>query len=67
MNEVITRPALRETLRNMEIGEMISIAFEVTKPRILRNCASILGTEMGRRYSVHADRHVQMTKVTRHE
>ena len=67
MNEVITRPAVRETLRNMEIGEMIAIAFAVTKPSVLRNCASILGTELGRRYSIHADRKVQMSEITRHE
>ena len=67
MNEVITKPAVRATLLKMEIGEMISIAFDVSKPHILRNCASILGTETGRRYSVHADRHIQMSQVTRHE
>lgn len=67
MTELVRQINVAATLKQMQVGETIAICFDVIKPSILRTSACRLGSETGRKYSVSADRNLQISEVTRHE
>ena len=56
MEMIITKPALRETMRKLGKGKDLEIPAGLYSGNVIRNCASILGAALGRRYVVHYDR-----------
>ena len=62
---MVTKESMRATLVEMEPGKEIEISLSVRSYNTIRNCASILGVEMGRRYSVTLVRQDNSCKVTR--
>lgn len=49
----------------MKVGQEVKIPFRMYGYNSVRNCASLLGLDMCRRYSVSVDRAARQTKVTR--
>lgn len=62
---MVTKISVRATLKEMQAGEEVKIPFRLSRYNSVRNCASLLGQDMGRRYSVSVDRTAEQTKVTR--
>ena len=62
---MVTKISMRATLMQMKTGQEVKIPFRMYGYNSVRNCASLLGLDMGRRYSVSVDRAAGQTKVTR--
>lgn len=62
---MVQKESMRATLVEMEPQDVVSIPLEARKYNYVRNCASILGLQLSRRYSVSLDRESRCTKVTR--
>ena len=62
---MVTKISMRATLARMAAGEVITIPLKLRGYNSVRNCASLLGTELGRQYSVSVDRAAGQSKVTR--
>lgn len=57
--------SMRATLKAMEVGEVVRIPLGTRGYNSVRNCASLLAGELGRKYSVNIDRQSAESKVTR--
>lgn len=62
---MISRISMRATMAQMKKGEVITIPLRIRGYNSIRNCASLLGSDMGRKYSVSIDRAAAHCKVTR--
>jgi len=62
---MVTKISMRATLAKMKPGEVLTIPNRMRGYNSVRNCASLLGSELGRKYSVNVDRSADSTKVTR--
>ena len=62
---MVKTTSMRGTFVLMNPGDTVSISLQDRKYNTIRNCASILGVEMGRRYSVTLVRQDNSCKVTR--
>lgn len=62
---MITKPSLRATLLAMELGDVEHIPSDMYSGATVRNCASNLGYDLLRKFSVHVDRTARCYTVTR--
>lgn len=62
---MVTKISMRATLAQMKAGDAITIPLRVRGYNSVRNCASLLGSEMGRKYSVSVNRTDANCKITR--
>lgn len=62
---MVTKISMRATLAQMEAGETLTIPMEMRSYNAVRNCASLLGLELGRKYSVSVSRESRSANVTR--
>ena len=62
---MVTKESMRATLVEMEPGKEIEISLSVRSYNTIRNCASLLGGDLGRKYSVAVNRAAGVCKVTR--
>lgn len=62
---MVTKISMRATLAQMSKGESLEIPLKVRGYNSVRNCASLLGYDLGRKYSVAVDRLGDVCKVTR--
>ena len=62
---MVSKISMRATMAQMKAGESITIPMRIRCYNSVRNCASLLGSDLGRKYSVSVDRAAQTTKVTR--
>lgn len=56
---------MRTAMRQMEPGQEMEISLRYKGYASIRNCASLLGLDLGRKYSVTLKREARMCKVTR--
>lgn len=62
---MVQKISMRATLVQMKPGQEVTIPIRVRNSNSVRNCASTLGTDLGRKYSVSVDREARTCKVTR--
>ena len=62
---MVTKISMRATMAQMKAGESIVIPMRIRGYNSVRNCASLLGSDLGRKYSVSVDRVAHECKVTR--
>lgn len=62
---MVTTISVRATIARLELGEQVEIPLQLRKSNSVRNCASVLGTDTGKRYSVSINRENQSCIVTR--
>lgn len=62
---MISNISVRGTLRAMEPNQVVEIPFGMRSYSYIYSCASMLGMEMNRKYSVHVDRQGGHYKITR--
>ena len=62
---MVKKISLRATLAQMKAGDCITIPLQVRGYNTIRNCASLAGSDLGRKYSVSLDRANNNCKVTR--
>lgn len=62
---LIKRVSMRATMAEMKKGEVVTIPLKLREYSSIRNCASLLGLSMGRKYSVSLDRVSGECTVTR--
>lgn len=62
---MVTKISMSATLRQMRPGGVVEIPLKLRTYNYIRNCASTLGTQLGRKYSVALDREAASCKVTR--
>ena len=65
MNKVLTRVNLRGTMRAMEVGDTFRVDAAVAQSSVVRNAASLVGLDYGRKYSVSYNRALAYFTVTR--
>lgn len=65
MDKVLTRVNLRGTMRAMEVGESFQVSASVAQSSVVRNAASLVGLDYGRKYSVSYNRPLAYFTVTR--
>ena len=65
MNKVLTRVNLRGTMRAMEVGDTFQVDAAVAQSSVVRNAASLVGLDYGRKYSVSYNRALAYFTVTR--
>lgn len=59
------KTSLRAKFLLLEVGGILTVRTDDGKPSLLRNYASQIGAEHGRRYKVHYDRARNRCTVTR--
>lgn len=62
---MVSKISMRATLAKMRPGEAVNIPLRLRSYNSVRNCASLLGSDLGRKYSVSVDRAAAQCKVTR--
>lgn len=62
---MVSKISMRATLASMEPGEVVTIPMRLRTYNAVRNCACLLGYDLGRKYSVSVDRAAAHCKVTR--
>lgn len=62
---LIKKVSMRATMADMKTGEVVTIPLKLREYSSIRNCASLLGLSMGRKYSVSLDRVSGECTVTR--
>ena len=62
---MVSKISVRASMERMGPGETLEVPIDLRKPNAVRNCASLLGSELGRQYSVSVDREAGISKVTR--
>ena len=62
---MVQKISMRATLVQMAPGESILIPLTLRTSNSVRNCASVLALDMGRKYTVSVDRIEGNCKVTR--
>lgn len=62
---MVTKFSMRGTFAEMQPGETIKIPLGLRSYSYIRSCASFLGLEMDRKYTVAVDRAAKVCNVTR--
>ena len=62
---MVTKISMRATMARMTEGEVMTIPLKLRGCNSVRNCAALLGRELGRKYSVSVDWEAGQSKVTR--
>ena len=62
---MVSKISMRATLLQMKRNEAVEIPLELRCWNSIRNCASQLNSEFGRRYTVEINRAARNCKVTR--
>lgn len=63
--EPIQTISLRASLIRMDAGEVLGIPFGVRSYSYVRHISAIVGNELNREYSVHANREASQYEITR--
>lgn len=62
---MVTKFSMRGTFAEMQPGETVKISLGLRAYSYIRSCASLLGLEMDRKYTVTVDRAAKVCNVTR--
>ena len=62
---MVQKESMRGTLATMQKGEIVEIPLEMRAYSYIRTCASLLGLELCRKYTVSVNRSTRVCYVTR--
>ena len=62
---MIEKPSMRATLAQMDEKEVVTISLSERGYNSIRNCASLLGKALGRKYTVSVNNETRSCDVTR--
>lgn len=62
---MVSKISMRASMAEMNVGEVLNIPLGVRGYNSVRNCASLLGLSLGRKYSVSINRADGLSSVTR--